>query len=81
MDALTRYQELNEVSVLSCDLFKFPIDEFDRLENSINGRPYYTARCICNTVLFDSNLTTGIKWKEVQMCSTNVEDIQEGHQV
>lgn len=76
MNPLTRYQELNEVAVLNCDFSKFPIDEFDRFENSRNGRPYYRAHCICKAVLSDGILTVEIIWNEVQVCSVEIKDQQ-----
>jgi hypothetical protein len=76
MNPLTHYQELNEVFVLNCDFSKFPINEFDRFENSNNGRPYYTAHCICKLVLSGSILTVKIIWNGIQMCSTMIKDEQ-----
>lgn len=72
MNSLTHYQELKTVALLSCDFSKSSLDDFDRIENSTQMLPYYTARFTCKAVFLDSILTLEIIWNEIRICSTRI---------
>jgi hypothetical protein len=71
---LTLFQELHKVGFLNCDFTKFPIEDFERIENFKNGRVHYTARCICKAEMFGGILKIQIIWNDRQVCELEILD-------
>jgi hypothetical protein len=75
-DMLKIGAELGHAAVLSCDLSKFELSEFEQFKNPTNKRPYYVAYLVCKFIMSGTDLDVEIHWNKRIVCSEKIRNIE-----